>query len=133
MPAVASGRRNIALRQAGVAQPIDWHRRGTARKARQSHRAALQGNQPSLRHSTPANLLHALTIAPLVQSLPGLFRDPDRNGHAFIAVAMGALDVPTGAQRVRHIFLADTVDYFATRDGLSQSDRCCSGLAASAS
>ncbi|SFN58054.1 GFA family protein [Dokdonella immobilis] len=64
-----------------------------------------------------------MTIAPLVQSLPGLFWDPDRSDHDFIAVAMGALDAPTGTRLAKHIFVADKGDYYEIKDGLPQSDR----------
>ncbi|WP_325138202.1 hypothetical protein, partial [Dokdonella sp.] len=46
---------------------------GGIQKVRQPHRAARQGNQPSLRHAArPANLLNAMTVAPLDQRCPGL-------------------------------------------------------------
>jgi hypothetical protein len=59
--------------QAGVAQPIDSNGMGGVHKARHRHRALRQGNQPH--HAAPvADLLNAMTIPPLVQTLPG---EPD--------------------------------------------------------
>lgn len=52
-----------------------------------------------------------------------LFWDPDRSGHDFIAVAMGALEAPTGTQLARHIFVSDKGDYYEINDGLPQSER----------
>ncbi|HEY1961156.1 MAG TPA: GFA family protein [Rhizomicrobium sp.] len=49
-----------------------------------------------------------------------MFWEPtDRND--FIAVAMGAFDVPTGTQLAKHIFVADKGDYYEIADGLPQS------------
>ena len=47
-----------------------------------------------------------------------LFWDPIR--HPFIAVAMGALDDPSGTQLAKHIFVADKGDYYELTDGLPQ-------------
>lgn len=38
-----------------------------------------------------------------------------------IAVAMGALDRPTGARLAKHIFVADKGDYYDIADGLPQN------------
>lgn len=46
-----------------------------------------------------------------------LFWDPD--GHAFVAVAMGAFD-STGTRLHAHIFVADKGDYYDIADGLPQ-------------
>jgi hypothetical protein len=48
-----------------------------------------------------------------------LFWEPtDRDD--FIAVAMGALDAPTGVKLSKHIFVADKGDYYEIADGLPQ-------------
>lgn len=47
-----------------------------------------------------------------------LFWDPIEQDT--IAVAMGALDAPTGARLARHIFVADKGDYYDLTDGLPQ-------------
>lgn len=47
-----------------------------------------------------------------------LFFDPP--AHDWIAVAMGALDTPTGGQLGKHIFVADKGDYYQISDGLAQ-------------
>jgi hypothetical protein len=48
-----------------------------------------------------------------------LFWEPtDRDD--FIAVAMGALDAPTGMKLAKHIFVADKGDYYDIADGLPQ-------------
>ncbi|MEZ5462112.1 GFA family protein [Dokdonella sp.] len=52
-----------------------------------------------------------------------LFWDPDRTAHAFISVAMGALEAPTGLKLARHIFVADKGDYYDIADGLPQYER----------
>lgn len=49
-----------------------------------------------------------------------LFWDPDKTTHEFIAVAMGALEHPTGLRLARHIFVADKGDYYEIADGLPQ-------------
>lgn len=47
-----------------------------------------------------------------------LFWDPI--GRPGIAVAMGALDAPTGTTLAKHIFTADKGDYYEIPDGLPQ-------------
>ena len=69
-PSFKSAQQRAARRQASPKRLIQWNT-GGVQKARQRHRAARQGNQPSRRHAAPvASLLNAMTIAPLVQSLP---------------------------------------------------------------
>lgn len=48
-----------------------------------------------------------------------LFWDPPARGK--IAVAMGALDGPSGTHLERHIFVADKGDYYTLDDGLPQN------------
>lgn len=48
-----------------------------------------------------------------------LFWDPIGKDH--IAVAMGALDAPTGVELEKHIFVAEKGDYYEIADGLPQS------------
>jgi hypothetical protein len=48
-----------------------------------------------------------------------LFWDPI--GQDRIAVAMGAVDAPTGTHLERHIFVADKGDYYDIADGLPQN------------
>ena len=50
-----------------------------------------------------------------------LFWDPIH--HDSIAVAMGALDSPTGTALGMHIFVADKGDYYAINDGLPQNQQ----------
>jgi hypothetical protein len=51
-----------------------------------------------------------------------LFWDPlDRKKHAWIGVAMGAFDGPTGAAIRVHIHVADKGDYYDIADGLPQN------------
>ena len=50
-----------------------------------------------------------------------LFWDPIH--HDFIAVAMGALDAPTGTHLAKHIFVSQKGDYYGIADGLPQNDR----------
>lgn len=40
-----------------------------------------------------------------------------------IAVALGALDAPTGLKMVEHIFVADKGDYYDIADGLPQKEK----------
>lgn len=47
-----------------------------------------------------------------------LFWDPPARD--WIAVAMGALDVPTGTRLKKHIFAGDQGDYYDIADGLPQ-------------
>jgi len=47
-----------------------------------------------------------------------LFWDP--RGHDFIAVAMGAFDLPTQSRLHAHIFVAEKGDYYAIADGVPQ-------------
>ena len=50
-----------------------------------------------------------------------LFFDPlDRNKHAWIGIAMGALDTPTGAKIALHIFTAEKGDYYDIPEGEPQ-------------
>ena len=51
-----------------------------------------------------------------------LFWDPVRHPEV-IAVAMGALDKPTGVRLHKHIFTADKGDYYDIADGLPQEER----------
>lgn len=51
-----------------------------------------------------------------------LLWDPDTGGHDFIAVAMGALEKPTGTRLAKHIFVADKGDYYDISDALPQRD-----------
>ena len=51
-----------------------------------------------------------------------LFWDPVRHPEV-IAVAMGALDKPTGVRLHKHIFTADKGDYYEIGDGLPQEER----------
>ena len=48
-----------------------------------------------------------------------LFWDPPHRSK--IAIAMGALDAPTGAALGHHIFVADKGDYYQIADGLPQN------------
>lgn len=48
-----------------------------------------------------------------------LFWDPI--GRDWTAVALGALDAPTGIRLERHIFVADKGDYYDIADGLPQN------------
>jgi len=50
-----------------------------------------------------------------------LFWDPP--ARASIAVAMGALDGPTGTHLAHHIFVADKGDYYDIADGLPQNQQ----------
>ncbi|SFN14139.1 hypothetical protein SAMN05216289_105114 [Dokdonella immobilis] len=69
-PSLKSAQQRAARKQASPKRLIRWMK-GVVQKARQRHRAARQDNQPSLRHALRlASLLNAMTIAPLVQSLP---------------------------------------------------------------
>lgn len=50
-----------------------------------------------------------------------LFFDPlDHAKHAWIGVAMGALDTPTGGRIARHIFASEKGDYYAIPAGEPQ-------------
>lgn len=49
-----------------------------------------------------------------------LFWDPSASGK--IAVAMGALDAPTGGRLDKHIFVASKRDYYEISDGLPQNE-----------
>jgi hypothetical protein len=69
-PSFKSAQQRAARRQA-LPNQFTYKGIGGAQKARPSHRAARQGNQPSLRLAAQlAGLLIAMTIAPLVQRLP---------------------------------------------------------------
>ena len=50
-----------------------------------------------------------------------LFWNPTIEGYEFIAVAMGALDSPTGTRLAKHTFVGDKGDYYEINDGLPQS------------
>ncbi|MBM5811459.1 MAG: GFA family protein [Gammaproteobacteria bacterium] len=47
-----------------------------------------------------------------------LFWDPPARD--WIAVAMGAFDLPTGTRLAQHVFVADQGDYYSLTDGLPQ-------------
>jgi hypothetical protein len=49
----------------------------------------------------------------LIADKPGRYKDR-------IAVALGALDAPTGLKMAEHIFVADKGDYYDIADGLAQ-------------
>jgi len=51
-----------------------------------------------------------------------LFWDP-LTGTDLTAVAMGAVEAPTGTQLETHIFVADKGDYYEIADGLPQTDQ----------
>lgn len=50
-----------------------------------------------------------------------LFWNPTKEGYEFIAIAMGALESPTGTRLARHLFVGDKGDYYDIDDGLPQS------------
>ena len=82
---------------------------GGAQKARQSHRAARQGHQPSLRHAARlANLLNAMTVVPLDERCPRLAHmenviEPDLEALLGRQRAAWQACVPTPAQRLRDL------------------------------
>ena len=50
-----------------------------------------------------------------------LFFDPlDQARHAWIGIALGAFDAPTGVHIERHIFTAEKGDYYEISDGAPQ-------------
>jgi hypothetical protein len=52
-----------------------------------------------------------------------LFFDPiDREKHAWIGIAMGAFEKPTGTKMGLHIFTAEKGDYYEIDDGLPQHE-----------
>jgi hypothetical protein len=51
-----------------------------------------------------------------------LFQGPDKGGRDFIAVAMGALEAPTGVRPPKHISVVDKGDYYNLTDRLPQRD-----------
>ena len=50
-----------------------------------------------------------------------LFWNPTIEGYEFIAVAMGAFELPTGTRIAKHTFVGDKGDYYDIDDGLPQS------------
>lgn len=50
-----------------------------------------------------------------------LFWDPVQRD--WTAVAMGAIDTPTGLRLAKHIFVADKGDYYDIEDGLPQNEQ----------
>ena len=50
-----------------------------------------------------------------------LFWDPTIDGYAWIAIAMGSFDLPTGTRLAKHTFVGDKGDYYDIDDGLPQS------------
>ncbi|SMH59580.1 GFA family protein [Azospirillum agricola] len=44
------------------------------------------------------------------------------DGNAWVDIAAGTLDQPTGLTTLRHIFVADKADYYAIDDGLERFD-----------
>ena len=44
------------------------------------------------------------------------------DGYQYTAVAMGALDAPTGMNLSKHTFVGDKGDYYEIVDGVPQSD-----------
>jgi hypothetical protein len=44
------------------------------------------------------------------------------DGYQYTAVAMGALDAPTGMKLSKHTFVGDKGDYYEIVDGALQSD-----------
>ncbi|HET9034037.1 MAG TPA: hypothetical protein VFN25_14180 [Dokdonella sp.] len=66
-PSFKAAQQRAARRQVSPNQ-LFFIETGGIQKVRQPHRAARQGNQPSLRHSARlANLLNAMTVMPLDQ------------------------------------------------------------------
>jgi hypothetical protein len=51
-----------------------------------------------------------------------LFWDPVIEGYQYTAVAMGALEKPTGVRLSKHTFVGDKGDYYEITDGLPQSE-----------
>ena len=51
-----------------------------------------------------------------------LFWKPTIDGYQYTAVAMGALESPTGLKLSKHTFVGDKGDYYEIADGLPQSD-----------
>lgn len=51
-----------------------------------------------------------------------LFWDPVIEGYQYTAVAMGALEKPTGVRLSKHTFVGDKGDYYDITDGLPQSE-----------
>lgn len=52
-----------------------------------------------------------------------LFWKPTSDGSHYTAVAMGALDGPTGMNLEKHIYVGSKGDYYEIADGAPQSDR----------
>lgn len=44
----------------------------------------------------------------------------DRAASAFVSIAAGTLDQPSGLRQVRHIYVADKADFYEIADGLEQ-------------
>ena len=55
-------------------------------------------------------------------SVCGAFLFWDPLGHDFIAIGMGAFDLPTGTHLEKHIFVTDKGDYYDLTDGLPQKE-----------
>jgi hypothetical protein len=51
-----------------------------------------------------------------------LFWKPTIDGYQYTAVAMGALEGPTGMKLSKHTFVGDKGDYYEIADGVAQSD-----------
>ncbi|NKB96953.1 MAG: GFA family protein [Pseudomonadales bacterium] len=51
-----------------------------------------------------------------------LFWLPTQENYAYIAIAMGAFDKPTGLKLSKHTFVVDKGDYYDLADGVAQSD-----------
>ncbi len=51
-----------------------------------------------------------------------LFWAPNMEDYAWIAVAMGLFDGPTGTTLRKHTFVGDKGDYYSLDDGVPQSD-----------
>ena len=52
-----------------------------------------------------------------------IFIDTGDIGEIKEAVAMGAIDAPTGTHIEKHIYVADKGDYYEIRDGLPQNEQ----------
>jgi hypothetical protein len=51
-----------------------------------------------------------------------LFWKPNIEGYEYTAVAMGALEAPTGPNLSKHTFVGDKEDYYEILDGVPQSE-----------
>lgn len=50
-----------------------------------------------------------------------LFWSPIIEGYAYISIAMGTIETPTGVRLAKHTFVGDKGDYYDIIDGLPQS------------